>query len=413
MTSSGPGDAWTGAAGCPATAGNISVRIAGHEVPGEGRIAITRSGGHKGFLDAASVMEVDLDGRPMALDARPSAETLLHCQIYRACPDSGAVLHGHSVAGTVLSMVETADRIAFSGYELFKAFAGQRTHEATLALPLFDNDQDIGRLAGVIAPHLAACPLGYYIRGHGAYVWAATWIPRWRAWKRWSSCLSANWAAAGCAALARRSCDEPIDGDPRHHALGAPELATEDPARMAAALAAIGVRFERWQGAARVDPDAESETILAAYRPHLDALLAGRAGSADVLRLRPGSHAYPAMRAKFLDEHIHTEDEVRFFIQGGGHFILHENARVYDAHCTEGDLISVPAGLKHWFDAGAEPNATGAAGVFGHQRVDPALYRRHHQHAVSRRRLSRWMAGPADGHRDGYRGHDHAHRLCP
>ena len=139
---------------------------------------------------------------------------------------------------------------------------------------------------------------------------------------------------------------------------GRPELATEDPARMAAALAAIGVRFERWQGAARVDPDAESETILAAYRPHLDALLAGRAGSADVLRLRPGSHAYPAMRAKFLDEHIHTEDEVRFFIQGGGHFILHENARVYDAHCTEGDLISVPAGLKHWFDAGAEPNAT-------------------------------------------------------
>ena len=157
----------------PATAGNISVRIAGHEVPGKGRIAITRSGGHKGFLDAASVMEVGLDGRPMALDARPSAETLLHCQIYRAYPDAGAVLHGHSVAGTVLSMVETADSIAFSGYELFKAFAGQRTHEATLALPLFDNDQDIGRLAGVIAPHLAACPLGYYIRGHGAYVWAA------------------------------------------------------------------------------------------------------------------------------------------------------------------------------------------------------------------------------------------------
>jgi methylthioribulose-1-phosphate dehydratase len=156
----------------PATAGNISMRFG--EPGSGGRIAITRSGVHKGFLAASDVIEVDFGGRPLIPGIRPSAETLLHCQILGAFPEAGAVLHGHSVAGTVLSMIEPAEALYFEGYELFKAFAGQATHDARLALPLFPNDQDMARLAAVIAPHLAAMPLGYYIRGHGAYVWAAT-----------------------------------------------------------------------------------------------------------------------------------------------------------------------------------------------------------------------------------------------
>ncbi len=150
----------------PATAGNISLRL-------PGSIAITRSGGHKGFLDGFSVMEVDWDGRPLLAGDRPSAETPLHCQIYRRFPEAGAVLHGHSVPGTVLSMAEPGDAIVFEGYELFKAFAGQSTHDQRLSLPLLPNDQDMARLAAAIEPHLAAAPLGTYIRGHGAYVWAA------------------------------------------------------------------------------------------------------------------------------------------------------------------------------------------------------------------------------------------------
>ncbi len=139
---------------------------------------------------------------------------------------------------------------------------------------------------------------------------------------------------------------------------GQAELRTEDPEAIAQALSQIGVRFERWDMPAAVDPDAPSDDILAAFQPHLDRLMNGSAGSADVIRLRPGNQTYPAMRQKFIDEHVHTEDEVRFFVQGAGHFILHANGRVYDARCTQGDLISVPSGLKHWFDAGAEPNAT-------------------------------------------------------
>jgi len=149
----------------PATAGNISVRIEGP------RIAITCSGGHKGFLDSFSVIEVDADARVVTPGARPSAETRLHCQIYRAFPDAGAVLHGHSVANTVLSLEEPGPALSFSGYEVQKIFAGQTTHDATLHLPLFDNDQDMARLAGVVAPHLPGMTMGYLIRGHGVYVW--------------------------------------------------------------------------------------------------------------------------------------------------------------------------------------------------------------------------------------------------
>jgi methylthioribulose-1-phosphate dehydratase len=148
----------------PATAGNLSVRL------DAGRIAITRSGCHKGHLDAADVMQVDLAGRPLTR-AKPSAETALHCQIYRLFPAAGAVLHGHSVAGTVLSL-RGGGAIRFAGYEIVKAFEGQTTHDVALDLPVFDNDQDIARLAGVVEPVIAAgAPLGYLIRGHGVYVW--------------------------------------------------------------------------------------------------------------------------------------------------------------------------------------------------------------------------------------------------
>jgi methylthioribulose-1-phosphate dehydratase len=150
----------------PATAGNLSVRV------GPDRLAITRSGGHKGFLTPDHIMLADLNGQAITAGAKPSAETLLHCQLYRLFPDTGAVLHGHSVPGTVLSMLEASGALHFSGYELQKAFAGQTTHAASLELPLFDNDQDIARLAAVVEPALQrGLPLGYLIRGHGVYVW--------------------------------------------------------------------------------------------------------------------------------------------------------------------------------------------------------------------------------------------------
>jgi methylthioribulose-1-phosphate dehydratase len=150
----------------PATAGNISVRLA------DNVIAITRSGGHKGFLTPESIIAVDLDGVVLTEGGKPSAETLLHCQLYRRFPDARAVLHGHSVAGTVMSLEERAPQLVFQGYELQKIFANQTTHETGLMLPLIANDQDMVRLANQVGPRLNEAPMGYLIRGHGVYVWA-------------------------------------------------------------------------------------------------------------------------------------------------------------------------------------------------------------------------------------------------
>ena len=148
----------------PATAGNLSRRLP------DGRIAITRSGCHKGRLEPEDVILVDHDGAPLGA-ARPSAETLLHCQIYRADPAAGAVLHTHSVAATVLSLRAGAT-ISLTGYEVMKAFAGITDHATRIDLPVFDNDQDIPRLARAIEPHFATgLHAGYVIRGHGVYAW--------------------------------------------------------------------------------------------------------------------------------------------------------------------------------------------------------------------------------------------------
>jgi methylthioribulose-1-phosphate dehydratase len=152
----------------PATAGNISVRLA------DGRIAITRSGFHKGFIPEDGVMTVNLDGQPEQSNLRPSAETGLHCGIYRRFPRAGAALHGHSVAATTLSR-RRGEHIPLAGYELLKAFPGLPTHEAAVRLPILDNDQDIARLQARVEQAWdadAAHPPGYILRGHGVYVWA-------------------------------------------------------------------------------------------------------------------------------------------------------------------------------------------------------------------------------------------------
>jgi methylthioribulose-1-phosphate dehydratase len=152
----------------PATAGNISVRLT------DGRIAITRSGCHKGFIPEDGVMTVNLDGRPEQSTLRPSAETGLHCGIYRRFPRARAALHGHSVAATTLSR-RRGEHLLLAGYELLKAFPGLPTHEAAVRLPILDNDQDIARLQARVEQAWdadAAHPPGYILRGHGVYVWA-------------------------------------------------------------------------------------------------------------------------------------------------------------------------------------------------------------------------------------------------
>ena len=139
---------------------------------------------------------------------------------------------------------------------------------------------------------------------------------------------------------------------------GAPLLDTRDPARIAEALSPLGVRFEQWPARA-LPADADSDAVLAAFAPEVDRLKAENGyRSVDVIRMAPDHPDRQALRTKFLSEHRHSEDEVRFFVEGEGLFTLREGDRVYAALCTAGDLISVPAGMRHWFDMGPSPHFT-------------------------------------------------------
>lgn len=135
--------------------------------------------------------------------------------------------------------------------------------------------------------------------------------------------------------------------------------ATGDFAAIVAALAQLGIGLERWQADRALPADADDAAVLAAYVGPVGELRArGGYASADVVRLTPDHPQAAGLRAKFLAEHTHADDEVRFFVEGSGLFYIRDDAAVLALECTAGDLIVLPAGIRHWFDAGVRPSFT-------------------------------------------------------
>src|SRR5262245_34817832 len=144
------------------------------------------------------------------------------------------------------------------------------------------------------------------------------------------------------------------DGDPRNA-----EAVHEDPAKIRAALASYGVRFDRVTALASLEPGADAGAVLAAYAPFIDAEKAARGyRTADVVRIVRGTPNTAPMRAKFLSEHTHSEDEARLFAEGSGAFYLHIEGKVLVDVCERGDYLRVPSGTRHWFDMGPAPEFT-------------------------------------------------------
>ena len=141
------------------------------------------------------------------------------------------------------------------------------------------------------------------------------------------------------------------EGDP-----ATPLLSTTDHGTIAERLGAIGVRFEQWQASADLEPGASHEAVMSAYRNDIDRLVLEKGfKTVDVVSIAPDHPDREVMRKKFLDEHFHKEDEVRFFVAGSGLFTLHVEDKVYEILCEQGDLIGVPDSTKHWFDMGPAP----------------------------------------------------------
>ena len=127
-------------------------------------------------------------------------------------------------------------------------------------------------------------------------------------------------------------------------------------AAIADALAKVGVRFEQWEANQPIAPGASQDEVIAAYRRDIDRLMDEKGYQAvDVISLAPDHPERATLRQKFLSEHTHSEDEVRFFVAGSGQFTLHIDGKVYDILCEQGDLIGVPDGTRHWFDMSESP----------------------------------------------------------
>ena len=121
-------------------------------------------------------------------------------------------------------------------------------------------------------------------------------------------------------------------------------------------LAGGGVIMERWQADAVLSPRAEEAKILEAYKLDVDRLKRERnLKTADVISVTPQTPGKEELRRKFLSEHTHSDDEIRFFVEGEGLFYIHISNKIYVILCEQGDLLNVPAGVTHWFDMGPEP----------------------------------------------------------
>ena len=155
------------------TSGNFS--IVTEEEPL--RLAITRSGTHKGELTVTDILEVDHGGTSIGSSiGGPSAETRLHLEIVAARP-ARAVMHTHSIWSTLLSdRMAARGGVEIKGYEMLKGLAGVATHDHREWVPILDNDQDMPRLAAKVGDTLreqSACH-GFLLRRHGLYTWGAT-----------------------------------------------------------------------------------------------------------------------------------------------------------------------------------------------------------------------------------------------
>lgn len=151
------------------TSGNFSA-VVGHDPL---RVAITASSLDKGALEPSHILHVDEDGTVISGAGRPSAETLLHVEIVHqrgAC----AVLHTHSVWGTMLSDAHAGDGgLGIEGYEMLKGLDGVRTHEHREWVPIVGNDQNMTRLSTVVRGVLEENPAAHAVllRRHGLYTW--------------------------------------------------------------------------------------------------------------------------------------------------------------------------------------------------------------------------------------------------
>lgn len=125
-----------------------------------------------------------------------------------------------------------------------------------------------------------------------------------------------------------------------------------DFAQIKSILNGHNILMEKWEASTKLADDADQETILAAYAHELKPFMEKYGfQTADVINVTPKTENLQAIREKFMKEHRHSDDEIRFFVDGEGIFWFHlDNDEVLAVTCNAGDFMSVPKNFRHWFD---------------------------------------------------------------
>jgi len=156
----------------PATSTNYSFRT----IMDNETIYVSRSGVDKSLFSAKDFITVNRIGNPIGKDVQtvPSAETLIHCILYDLFPETGVILHSHSVYPVLISQ-KFEKHIDFEGYEIQKGFSGQTTHDAKISIPIFDNTQDMDEFSTVLIENKnRIVNHSFIMRNHGTYAWGKT-----------------------------------------------------------------------------------------------------------------------------------------------------------------------------------------------------------------------------------------------
>ncbi len=113
-----------------------------------------------------------------------------------------------------------------------------------------------------------------------------------------------------------------------------------------------GVALEQWNATTMLSERSTQDEILAAYAHELKPFMSKNGyQAADVINVHPLTENIQVIREKFMKEHTHSDDEVRFFVGGEGKFWFNlDSGEVLCVTCVAGDFISVPKNFKHWFD---------------------------------------------------------------
>jgi methylthioribulose-1-phosphate dehydratase len=154
----------------PGTSGNLSMRVGPH-TPEEFSFAITASGKDKSKSTPEDFLFVDQNGKPCEdTTLKPSAETLIHCEIYRLT-GCGAIFHIHSVFNSLVSELFWERRaVPVEGVELIKAF-NIWDEDAIINIPILSNFADVPRIVPEVSERFDQRIPGILLRKHGIYAW--------------------------------------------------------------------------------------------------------------------------------------------------------------------------------------------------------------------------------------------------